>query len=283
MPHSRALPDRGHQHGGGLVDDGVGVHQPRVGKADPAIVVGDRGQPLGAIALAPRRQRIVLGDGGQALEQPAHRRHVAGDVALQPAADGILEQRIEVDGGAQLVARLLVGEAQALVADPRRARRRDPRCGRSRARPCARFCVERSSSAPQIRASSVSPCAISSAKRLTRYCGVLPPWNGCRSAAVAWRCRRWATLLGGLVRAAEGRGEARADVGKELQHGHRIDLAAERFGRRSRRRCRPAPAGRPRRRRRRCERSLDGGLVVSVIWPQPTRMGVRGSIISSGP
>ncbi len=27
------------------------------------------------------------------------------------------------------------------------------------------------------------------------------------------------------------------------------------------------------------ERLLDGSPVVSVIWPQPTRMGVRGSII----
>ena len=30
-----------------LVDDGIGVHQARVGEADPAIVVGDRGQPFG--------------------------------------------------------------------------------------------------------------------------------------------------------------------------------------------------------------------------------------------
>ncbi len=43
-------------------------------------------------------------------------------------------------------------------------------------RPALRaFCVLRSSSAPQISARSVSPPAISSAKRFTRYWGMLPP------------------------------------------------------------------------------------------------------------
>jgi len=67
------------------------------------------------MTLASRGQRVVPGHGGESGEQPAHGRHVRVDIALEAAADGILQERIEMDGGAQLVTRFFLAESETLV------------------------------------------------------------------------------------------------------------------------------------------------------------------------
>ena len=219
------LADRGHQDRRRLVDDGIGVHQARVGETDPAIVVGDRGQPFSAVAFASSRQRIVLGDCRQAFEQPAHGHHVAADVALQTAADGVLQQGIEMDRGAQLVPRLLVGKSDALVADPGRLTAGilvpvDREAGLARV-------LRR---AQQLGAADQRQLGLAVrdflGKAIDEVLGhVAPgvgveqlPWHGMQTVCDA---------LGRVGAAAERRSEARADIGEEFEHGHGIDLAAK--------------------------------------------------------
>ena len=166
-------------------------------------------------------------DGGQPMEQPAHRRHVARHVALQPAADGVLEQRIEMDRRAQLVPRLLVGVAEALVADPRRLAARilvpvDRHAGLARVLRAAQ----------QLGAADQRQLGLAVGDLLgeavDQVLGHVAagmaveqlPRMGVQAAGDALRR---------VARAAVGRGEARADVAEELHHRDRIDLVAERM------------------------------------------------------
>jgi len=86
--------------------------------------------------------------------------------------------------------------------------------------------VERSSSAPQISASSVSPLAIFR-ESIDEILGRVAA--GVRVDELPWRrVQPVGDSLGRVAAAAERRGEARADVGEEFENRHRIDPATQR-------------------------------------------------------
>ena len=56
---------RGHDHCRCLVDEGIGVQETRIREADPAVLLVDRDQPLGAVALATFENVDGLRKGGR--------------------------------------------------------------------------------------------------------------------------------------------------------------------------------------------------------------------------
>jgi len=142
------LADRGHQDRGGLVDDGIAFISRGLGKQIQRL--SSRSSTVSS-ALKPLR-RVAS---GLSLATAASRSNsrpiafiVAVDVALQAAADGVLEQRIEMDRR-RSSCRASSSLKPKRLSPIRTGSRRDPRSNRSLGRVAARVLGTAHSSAPR--------------------------------------------------------------------------------------------------------------------------------------
>ncbi len=227
----------GHHHRCRLVDEGVGIHQPRVRVADPAVALVDRHQLRRAVALAPRGQRVVTRHRGKARHQRADGLLVRVDRAPARAAQCVLEQRVHDDRRAHAVQVLVVAPATPRVADQlrRAARLLGPQARRGTGALQAVLRTQRLAAAQQ---RGAQPAAgdlfgeqVQQVLRHVAAAVAVDVPSGVQAQPARDAARR-------IRRRTELRREARRGVGKAADHRHRVDGGVD-AGRAGVLQCRP--------------------------------------------
>ena len=97
-PEFAGIGDAGQDHGGGLVNEGIGIHQLGVGKSDVRVRIADLRDLFGTKTGTSVSQRVFSRHLGKAREQIAHGTEVLFDGAAVVLADALFKQRIREDG-----------------------------------------------------------------------------------------------------------------------------------------------------------------------------------------
>ena len=89
--------DRCHYDRRALIDQSIGVEQPRIGVRDPAVLTVDRGQPRRRKTIAAGGQWIVGCHVGEACKQRRHHPQMILHPATSRVADRVFDQRVHHD------------------------------------------------------------------------------------------------------------------------------------------------------------------------------------------